>query len=96
MITAQLNADDLVAQIKAGALTPLEKLAIVEAMGFSRSGSNHTRDCAYALDRGNRCTCVPPPDVFDMPDDVARYTHQDWASRLEAAKRTRPIFESER
>jgi len=77
-------------------LSPLQKVALIEAMGFQRVGSDHQPDCAYAQDEGLVCACVPPADTYSMPDDVEKFLNQDWDSRLESAKSPRPISEAER
>lgn len=67
-------------------LLPAEKVRIIEAMGFVRTGSDHQPDCPYALAAGYRCNCVPPANEYAMPPDVARHLGQDWESRLARAK----------
>jgi len=68
-------------------LPPAEKVRIVEAMGFTRCGSDHQPDCPASLAPGEyRCQCVRPPDEYGLPPDVATHLGQDWET-LRAARR---------
>lgn len=76
-------------------MTPVGKLAIIEAMGFTRVGSDHQPDCPHAINAGYLCNCVAPADTFSMPIDVLAFLKQDYESRM-ADKRDRTIPEVER
>jgi hypothetical protein len=68
------------------AMPPAEKVRIIEAMGFSRHGDEHTPDCPANPDDGLRCICVPDADHYAAPDDVVAFWGQTWDERLAAKK----------
>jgi hypothetical protein len=75
---------DSVESLKALAdgMTGEQKVALVEAMGFTPMGSDHQDDCIrYTHGRGFRCNCVPPATVWNQPHDVNVYRKQTWEDR---------------
>lgn len=75
---------------------PAEKVRLIEALGFTRSGSDHQPDCPYALDAGLRCICVPPAPVWHAPQDVLAHLGETWEDRRKRADQPRPIPAVER
>ncbi len=71
----------------ADALTGEQKVALVNAMGFSPMGSDHQDDCPrYTHGSGFRCCCVPTATVWSQPSDVDVYRKETWDDRLALAK----------
>lgn len=68
------------------AVSPADKLAIVEAMGFSPSQSNHTRDCPRTMGRGFVCCCIQPPPRFTPPRDVLAFMGESMDDRAARAR----------
>lgn len=65
------------------ALPPEEKRRIVEAMGFSPMGANHTYDCPVTLGgSGFRCNCTGEPTLWAGPRDVQEMMGDTWEQRV--------------
>jgi hypothetical protein len=75
------------------ALEPADKIAALEAMGFTPIGSSHRYDCPYSIDAGNRCNCVPDPTMWSPPHDVLVYTNQTYDERRRAPREPIPDVE---
>lgn len=74
-------------------MTAEEKVAALDAMGFTPLGSDHQPDCPYALDPGLRCNCVPPATVWAQPHDVDVLRGETWEQRKAAPRRRIPDVE---
>lgn len=63
-------------------LPPDVKVQIIEAMGFTPMGSDHTYDCPHPWDSGLVCNCVGDPTVWNGPLDVQEMRGETWEQRL--------------
>ena len=61
---------------------PEEKRRIIEAMGFTPLGSDHTYDCPRVFDSGNRCNCAGDPTMWVGPKDVQEMMGDTWEQRV--------------
>lgn len=61
------------------------KIKLLEAMGFSPVGSDHTADCPHVVDSGLLCNCVPPATMWSQPRDVLEERGETWEQRRERA-----------
>jgi hypothetical protein len=77
------NMDELLEQAKS--LPADFKIKLLEAMGFSPVGSDHTDDCPHNFDSGLICQCVPPATMWSQPSDVDEARGETWEQRRECA-----------
>lgn len=62
-------------------LDPEKKLAVLEAMGFTRSRLEHGVNCLSRQGSGLRCDCVPPESQWRAPADVRKHLGETWEAR---------------
>jgi hypothetical protein len=80
-----LNWSDLMKEART--LAPDLKVEFLQAMGFTRSGSRHTRSCASIQGSGLICTCVQPESEWSHPKDVREFLHETPEERQEATRK---------
>lgn len=80
-------------KVKPAKLPAAEKLALIEAMGFTRMGSDHQPDCPYARDPGFICNCVPPAPEWSAPNDVLEYLGETYEQRRARPRKPIPAVE---
>lgn len=81
------------AELDLKGLDPVDKVRMIEAMGFTRRGSSHQPDCPYALDAGNRCNCVPPAPEWGAPQDVLVLLGETYEQRRDRPRQRIPDVE---
>ncbi|WP_409238410.1 hypothetical protein [Streptomyces sp. PA5.6] len=64
-------------------LTPEQKLALLDAMGFTSHRPIHSIGCTSLRGSGLSCTCARPQTHWLAPEDVVVHMHETFEERRE-------------